>query len=117
VAETAQRDGVPGAALGKALGPATQVLQLPTVALIERWRRRKAICWWAALVGRTAGLGVLVLPWAVPSAARVPALFGLLLVMAAFGTVSGAAWNPWMRDFVAALVDELRDRCPRRSAR
>ncbi|HEY5939454.1 MAG TPA: hypothetical protein VIT87_01455, partial [Gemmatimonadales bacterium] len=31
-----------------ALGPATQVLQLPTVALIERWRTRKAICWWAA---------------------------------------------------------------------
>jgi MFS family permease len=83
-----------------ALGPATQVLQLPTVALIERWRRRKVICWWAALVGRTAGLGILVLPWAVPSGARVPALFGLLLVMAAFGTVSGAAWNPWMRDFL-----------------
>jgi len=44
-----------------ALGPATQVLQLPTVALIERWRRRKVICWWAALIGRTAALGILVL--------------------------------------------------------
>jgi MFS family permease len=83
-----------------ALGPATQVLQLPTVALIERWRQRKAICWWAALVGRTAALGLLVLHWAVPSGAQVPALFGILLVMAAFGTVSGAAWNPWMRDFL-----------------
>jgi MFS family permease len=90
-----------------ALSPATQVLQLPTVALIERWRRRKAICWWAALVGRTAALGVLVIPWAVPSGARVPALFGLLLVMAAFGTISGAAWNPWIRDF---LPDEGRNR-------
>ena len=90
-----------------ALGPATQVLQLPTVALIERWRRRKAICWWAALIGRTAALGILVLPWALPSGARVPALFGLLLVVAAFATVSGAAWNPWMRDF---LPEETRNR-------
>jgi MFS family permease len=90
-----------------ALGPATQVLQLPTVALIERWRRRKAICWWAALIGRTAALGVLVLPWALPGETRVPALFGLLLVVAAFATVSGAAWNPWMRDF---LPEENRNR-------
>ncbi len=90
-----------------ALGPATQVLQLPTVALIERWRKRKAICWWAALVGRTASLGLLALPWAVASSARVPALFGLLLVMAVFATISGAAWNPWIRDF---LPDEGRNR-------
>ena len=49
-----------------ALGPATQVLQLPTVALIERWRARKAICWWAAFVARVTWLGVLVVPWALP---------------------------------------------------
>ena len=47
-----------------ALGPATQVLQLPTVALIERWRTRKAICWWAAFVARVTWLGVLVVTWA-----------------------------------------------------
>jgi MFS family permease len=98
-----------------ALGPATQVLQLPTVALIERWRRRKPICWWAALVGRTAALGLLALPWALPSGARVPALFGILLVVAAFGTVAGAAWNPWMRDF---LPEESRNQVvARRMAR
>jgi hypothetical protein len=90
-----------------ALGPATQVLQLPSVALIERWRARKAICWWAALVGRTAALGVLALPWALPAGARVPALFGILLLVAAFATVSSAAWNPWMRDF---LPEESRNR-------
>lgn len=90
-----------------ALGPATQVLQLPTVALIERWRTRKTICWWAALVGRSTSLGLLVLPWAVATSVRVPALFGLLLVMAVFATISGAAWNPWIRDF---LPDEGRNR-------
>ena len=96
-----------GVGLLSALGPATQVLQLPTVALIERWRMRKAICWWAACLARLAWLGVLVVPWTVRAGARAPALFGLLGVAAALGTVSGAAWNPWIRDF---LPEEVRTR-------
>ena len=95
-----------GVGILSALGPATQVLQLPTVALIERWRARKAICWWAACSARTAWLGVLVLPWALPAGARPPALFGLLLLASALGTVSGAAWNSWIRDF---LPEDVRN--------
>jgi MFS family permease len=96
-----------GVGLLSALGPATQILQLPTVALIERWRRRKAICWWAACFARLAWLGVLTVPWLAPPGARAPALFGLLIVAAALGTVSGAAWNPWIRDF---LPEDVRTR-------
>jgi hypothetical protein len=96
-----------GVGILSALGPATQVLQLPTVALIERKRTRKAICWWAACFARVAWLGVLVLPWALPADARPAALFGLLLLASALGTVSGAAWNPWIRDF---LPEETRNR-------
>lgn len=96
-----------GVGLLSALGPATQILQLPTVALIERWRMRKAICMWAATFARVAWLGVLVIPWAVPPHLRGPALFGLLILASAFGTVSGAAWNPWIRDF---LPEEVRTR-------
>lgn len=96
-----------GVGILSAVGPATQVLQLPTVALIERWRARKAICWWAACSARMAWLGVLVLPWALPAGARSPALFGLLLLASALGTVSGAAWNSWIRDF---LPEDVRNR-------
>ncbi len=96
-----------GVGLLSALGPATQILQLPTVALIERWRMRKAICLTAASFARVAWLGVLVLPWAVPGPLRVPAMFGLLIMATALGTISGAAWNPWIRDF---LPEEVRTR-------
>jgi MFS family permease len=96
-----------GVGILSALGPATQVLQLPTVALIERWRTRKAICWWAACFARVTWLGVLVLPWALPAGARPAAFFGLLLLASALGTVSGAAWNPWIRDF---LPEDVRNR-------
>jgi MFS family permease len=96
-----------GVGLLSALGPATQVLQLPTVALIERWRKRKAICWWAAFVARVTWVAVLVLPWTLPPGARAPAFFGLALLASALGTVSGAAWNPWIRDF---LPEDVRNR-------
>jgi hypothetical protein len=96
-----------GVGLLSALAPATQVLQLPTVALIERWRMRKALCLLAASFARLAWLGILTIPWLVPTEARAPALFALLIVAAAFGTVSGAAWNPWIRDF---LPEEVRTR-------
>jgi MFS family permease len=90
-----------------ALGPATQILQLPSVALIEHWRARKAICWWAALVGRSALVGMLALPWLSPVRARVPALFAVLLIAAALASISSAAWTPWIRDL---LPDDTRNR-------
>jgi MFS family permease len=96
-----------GVGVLSSLGPATQILQLPTVALIERWRKRKAICWWAAFFARTAWIGVLVLPWVVPADLRPAALFALLLLAAGLGNVSGAAWNPWIRDF---LPEDTRNR-------
>ncbi len=84
-----------------ALGPATQVLQLPTVTLLERWRRRKAVCWWAALGGRTAWLAVLAIP-ALPAGLRMPGLFATVLVTAVFATLSAAAWNAWIPDVLPA---------------
>ena len=39
--------------------------------------------------------------------ARPVGLFALLLAASALGTVSGAAWNPWIRDF---LPEDLRNR-------
>jgi MFS family permease len=96
-----------GVGLLSALGPATQILQLPTVALIERWRMRKALCLSAASLARVAYVGILVLPWLVPGPFRTPTLFGLLITASALGTVSGAAWNTWMRDF---LPEEVRTR-------
>jgi MFS family permease len=83
-----------------ALGPLTQVLQLPTVALIERWRMRKAITWWASLAGRLCWVMAVAAPWVVPPDQRIPALFACLVPASAFLTVSGAAWSPWIRDFL-----------------
>ncbi len=93
-----------GIGLIAAIGPLTQILQLPTVALIERWRRRKLITWWAALAGRASWIAALTVPWMVPPGFRLPALFGCLVVASSFSTVAAAAWTPWIRDFLPEAV-------------
>ena len=93
-----------GVGLLAAIGPLTQVLQLPTVAMIERWRRRKAITMIAALLGRVCWSAALVVPWMVPIGARLPTLFGCLALASGFSTVAGAAWTPWIRDFLPEEV-------------
>ncbi|MBN9318984.1 MAG: MFS transporter [Caulobacterales bacterium] len=77
-----------------------QVLQAPTVLLIERLRARKRIAVWASVTGRTA-LGLMaVLAVIGPSAATVSTLLALQFVYCAMGAVGGCAWNAWIKDLV-----------------
>lgn len=83
-----------------AIAPLSQVLQFPTVARLSRTRRRKAIVWRAAITSRLAWVVVVASPFVVPGEARVPVLLAGIIVATAFGTISGAAWTPWIRDFL-----------------
>ena len=74
-----------GIGLLAALGPLTQILQLPTVALIERVRARKVITWWAALASRANWAAALAVPWLVPTDRRIPALPALLWLVLMVG--------------------------------
>jgi hypothetical protein len=93
-----------GIGLLAALGPLTQILQLPTVALIEHWRMRKVITWWGSLLGRLCWALAIASPWLVSPERRVAAVFACLVPASAFLTVSGAAWSPWIRDFLPEEV-------------
>ncbi len=93
-----------GIGLLAALGPLMQILQLPTVALIERWRMRKVITWCGSLLGRIFWALAIAVPWFVPPERRVTAVFACLVPASAFLTMSGAAWSPWIRDFLPEEV-------------
>ena len=87
-----------------AIGPLTQLVQLPAIFLVERIRNRRAIVVIAAGLNRLCWLLI----------ATVPFLFGprvglvvLLISMAAgsaFGAISGCSWNSWMRDLIPQNV-------------
>lgn len=83
-----------------AIGPLSQVLQFPAVARLHRTRRRKALVWHAALVSRLAWAVVVASPWIAPTGWRLPVLLIGVTVATGLGTVGGAAWTPWIRDFL-----------------
>jgi MFS family permease len=83
-----------------AIGPLSQLLQLPTIALVHHLRRRKSLALVTAALSRLVWLGMASIPWTVSPPDRLQALLIGLCVAAGLGTISGGAWNPWMRDFI-----------------
>ncbi len=78
---------------------AVQFLQLPAVVLIERIRARRAICTWAAGIGRSFLLVAAAAPFLGANVA-IAVLVGAVAVYQALAAIAGCAWNSWMRDLV-----------------
>ena len=76
-----------------------QFLQLPAVVLVERIRARRAICAWAAGIGRSFLLVAAVAPF-LGAHVAIAVLIGAVALYQALAAVAGCAWNSWMRDLV-----------------
>jgi MFS family permease len=83
-----------------AIGPLTQLLQIPAMFLVDRLRRRKFVVVTSSLTSRLFWLLIAALPFAFPPEARVSVLVFSLFMYFGLGTISGCAFNSWMRDFV-----------------
>ncbi|MBO9516444.1 MAG: MFS transporter [Porphyrobacter sp.] len=77
----------------------TQLLQLPTIQLIEVTRGRKRIAVLTSIVGRTMLLGMGI----SAMLGGAGALFALVLgqfVLCGMSAIGSCAWNSWLRDFI-----------------
>lgn len=83
-----------------ALQPLTQILQIPTIYLVERIGYRKLLVTMALIISRSFCFLIAVVPWWVPEPQRLPVFMLALLLYYGFGTISGVAWNPWLRDLI-----------------
>jgi MFS family permease len=83
-----------------AVGPLTQLLQIPAIYVVDRLRRRKLIVVVSSFSSRLFWLVVAALAFVFPPAARVPVLLVSLFMYFGLGAISGCAFNSWMRDFV-----------------
>ncbi|BAU48272.1 MFS transporter [Sulfurifustis variabilis] len=83
-----------------ALQPLTQTLQIPTIYLVERLGWRKLVVVVALALSRAFCFVLAAIPWVVPEPQRIPVFIGALLAYYGLGTVSGVAWNPWLRDLI-----------------
>jgi len=83
-----------------AMPPLAQVLQLPGIYIVERFRARKALVVTCAGGGRVFLVAMALVPWLVPEAHRLPVFILSYFLFWGIGAVGGAAFTPWMRDLV-----------------
>jgi len=82
-----------------AVPSAVQFLQFPAVVLVERLRRRRAICVWAAGIGRGFLIAAAIAPL-LGGSVGVIMLIASIAIWQASAAIAGCAWNSWMRDLV-----------------
>ena len=83
-----------------AIGPLSQLLQLPSIFLVEKIRNRRLITVVAAGLSRLSWLLIALSPFILPAKIAIAVLLILLIAISAFGAVAGCSWNSWMRDII-----------------
>jgi len=83
-----------------AIGPLAQLLQLPSILLVERIRNRRIIVLVAAAMSRLCWLFVALIPFLFGIRSGLTVLLAAMIGASAFGAVSGCSWNSWMRDLI-----------------
>lgn len=83
-----------------AIGPLAQLLQLPSILLVEKMRNRRAIVVVAAGLSRVCWLLVALIPFLFGARIGLAVLLASMVGASAFGAVSGCGWNSWMRDLI-----------------
>ncbi len=83
-----------------AIPPLTQLIQIPSIYLIEKYRVRRAISTYASASSRIFWLVIACIPFLFPNKTGLIILIIAFFMKTALGTVSLASWNTWMRDLV-----------------
>ncbi len=83
-----------------AIPPLVQLIQLPSIYLIEKIRNRRLISSIASSLSRMFWLLIAVIPILFSHDAGLAFLIAAILFNAAFAAVSASSWNSWMRDLV-----------------
>jgi len=87
-----------------AVGPASQMLQIPSIYLVDKLRNRKALVVIPAFVGRLAWLFIPFIPFFLPESLWAGALLLLVVFYFAVSATSGCAFNSWIRDLIPEKV-------------
>lgn len=87
-----------------AVGPMSQIIQIPTIFLVERLRLRKAITLATAFVSRLMWVFIAVIPWTLPQRYQIPAFVGCLFVHFGLAAVAGCSFNSWVKDLIPESI-------------
>ena len=83
-----------------AVGPLFQIVQLPSILLVEKIRMRRFLTVVSAFTGRLSWFVIAALPILAPERYRIPLFLMLLGIHYGMGAVAGCAYNSWIRDVI-----------------
>ena len=83
-----------------AIPPLTQLVQLPSVMLIEKFRARKKIAVFSAAASRMFLLVMVAIPFFFSPKIGLIVLIGTLLLHTILNAILVCSWNSWMRDLI-----------------
>lgn len=83
-----------------AIPPLAQLMQIPSIFLVERVRKRRLISVFGSASSRIFWLVIALTPLFFLVDTGLTILIGALFFQSAFAAVSNSSWNSWMRDLV-----------------
>jgi MFS family permease len=83
-----------------ALPALTNVFQVASIWLVQKYNNRRAICVICSICARLPLFAIAFLPFMFTGATSLYVLIFLLFTQYIFGSVSGASWHSWMKDLV-----------------
>ncbi len=78
----------------------SNVCQVASIYLVQRWRQRRKVVVLATLFGRSAYLLIALLPFVRADGYGVYLIMVALVMQHGLGAVSNGSWSSWMRDLV-----------------
>ena len=83
-----------------AIGPFTQILQIPAMFLITKSEVRKVFVVVSSFFSRLFWILIALIPWFISDDFKIPLFLSFLALYFGLGAISGCAFNSWMRDLI-----------------
>lgn len=78
----------------------TNIFQLLSIWLVQRYNNRRAVTVVSAILGRLPMLFAAFLPFMFSTAVSLQLLLLILFIHYVFGSIAGASWNSWVKDLI-----------------
>lgn len=87
-----------------AIGPLAQILQIPTIRLVEKTGNRKLLVITHYVGSRLFWFVAAAAPWFAPKSFRIPLFLAALLFYYTGGTIANLSLTSWMRDLIPDAI-------------
>ena len=78
----------------------SNVCQIASIYLVQRWQQRKKVVVWCTIFGRLAYAFIALLPFVQAGSYGIYIIMLALVFQHGLGAVSNGSWSSWMRDLV-----------------